>query len=63
MKNYLKHLKKKLLLENPPRMQDYINRGAAVAEHDTRDSLHKINTFSRIEIFTSKNSQLKIRNY
>lgn len=35
-------LKKKLLLENPPRMQDYINRGAAVAEHDTRDSLHKI---------------------
>jgi pimeloyl-ACP methyl ester carboxylesterase len=38
----LETLKKKLTLENPPRMQDYINRGAAVAEHDTRDLLHKI---------------------
>lgn len=35
-------LKQKLMLENPPRMQDYINRGAAIAEHDTRDSLHSI---------------------
>ncbi len=40
--NLFETLKKKLVLENPPRMLDYINRGAAIAEHDTRDSLHKI---------------------
>ncbi len=40
--NLAETLKNKLLLENPPTMQDYINRGAAIAEHDTRDSLHKI---------------------
>jgi len=40
--NLFETLKKKLVLENPPRMQDYTNRGAVLAEHDTRDSLHKI---------------------
>jgi 3-oxoadipate enol-lactonase len=37
-----KTLKNKLMLENPPTMQDYKNRGAAIAEHDTRDQLHNI---------------------
>ncbi|MHA1492061.1 MAG: alpha/beta fold hydrolase [Promethearchaeota archaeon] len=35
-------LKNKMMLENPTRLQDYINRGAAISNHDTRDSLHKI---------------------
>ena len=57
-------LKNKLLLENPPRMQDYINRGAAIAEHDTRDSLHKITqptlilTGSEDKIIPFKESEL-----
>ncbi|MDX1798783.1 MAG: alpha/beta hydrolase, partial [Candidatus Lokiarchaeia archaeon] len=35
-------LKNKLMLENPPTMQDYKNRGAAIAKHDTRERLHNI---------------------
>jgi pimeloyl-ACP methyl ester carboxylesterase len=35
-------LKNKLMLENHPTMQDYINRGAAIVGHDTREFLHKI---------------------
>ncbi|MFX0022229.1 MAG: alpha/beta fold hydrolase [Candidatus Hermodarchaeota archaeon] len=35
-------LKNKLIFENPPTMQDYKNRGAAIAEHDTRDLLYNI---------------------
>lgn len=35
-------LKKKLIVENTTTIKDYINRGAAIAGHDTRNSLHKI---------------------
>ena len=29
-------------MEDPTRLQDFINQGAAASSHDTRDSLHKI---------------------
>ena len=35
-------LKNKMTLENPTTIQDYHNRGAAIANHDTRDALIKI---------------------
>ena len=35
-------LKNKLVIENTTRMQDYMNRGAAIAGHDTRYDLEKI---------------------
>jgi pimeloyl-ACP methyl ester carboxylesterase len=35
-------LKKKLVIENTTTIKDYINRGAAIASHDTRDDLDKI---------------------
>ena len=35
-------LKNKMMLENPTRLQDYINRAAAISGHDTRNSLHNI---------------------
>jgi len=33
---------KKKWMEDPTRLQDFINQGAAASSHDTRDSLHKI---------------------
>ena len=35
-------LKNKMTQENPTTMQDYINRGAAISNHDTRDRLCEI---------------------
>ncbi|MFX1298120.1 MAG: alpha/beta fold hydrolase [Promethearchaeota archaeon] len=33
---------RKNFIEDPTRLQDWINQGAALKNHDTRDSLHKI---------------------